>query len=74
MKIYRFLHSGRPAIGVADGDRIVRYDGDALQLGEPASDSIAIADAELLAPVSPSKIVAGLSGATPRDNSKNPMT
>jgi 2-keto-4-pentenoate hydratase/2-oxohepta-3-ene-1,7-dioic acid hydratase in catechol pathway len=58
VKIYRFLHAGRPAVGVADGDRIVRYSGDALNLGEPTSDSISIADAELLAPVSPSKIVA----------------
>ena len=58
MKIYRFLHAGRPAAGVADGDRIVRYDGDVLHLGEPTGDSIALADAELLAPVSPSKIVA----------------
>ena len=57
MKIYRFLHAGRPAIGVAEGDRIVRYSGsDAMTLGEPANDSIA--DAELLAPVAPSKIVA----------------
>jgi 2-keto-4-pentenoate hydratase/2-oxohepta-3-ene-1,7-dioic acid hydratase in catechol pathway len=58
VKIYRFLHAGQPAVGVADGGRIVRYDGDVLQPGEPTGDSIAIADAELLAPVSPSKIVA----------------
>ena len=59
MKIYRFLHSGSLAIGIADGDRIVRYTGtDALHLGEATGDSIAIADAELLPPVAPSKIVA----------------
>ncbi|MGA8808287.1 MAG: fumarylacetoacetate hydrolase family protein [Thermoanaerobaculia bacterium] len=59
MKIYRFLHAGRPSIGVADGDRILRYSGsDAMTLGEATSDSIALADAALLAPVTPSKIVA----------------
>ena len=59
MKIYRFLHAGSPAMGIADGDRIVRYSGsDAANLGEPASDSIAISDADLLAPVAPPKIVA----------------
>ena len=59
MKIYRFAHAGKPAIGVAEGDRIIRYSGsDAVTLGEPTKDSIAVADAELLAPVMPSKIVA----------------
>jgi len=59
VKIYRFLHTGNPAIGVATGDRIVRYGGsDATNLGDPTNDSIAVADAELLAPVAPPKIVA----------------
>src|SRR3954467_11832488 len=59
VKIYRFLHSGRAAVGVADGDRIVRYSGgDAMNPGQATGDSISIGDAELLAPVSPSKIVA----------------
>src|SRR3954451_18681547 len=59
VKIYRFVHAGKPSIGVADGDRIIRYSGsDAMTLGEPTTDSISVADAELLAPVSPSKIVA----------------
>jgi 2-keto-4-pentenoate hydratase/2-oxohepta-3-ene-1,7-dioic acid hydratase in catechol pathway len=59
VKIYRFVHAGSPAIGVADGDRIVRYSGsDAMTLGEPTNDSIALGGAELLAPVMPSKIVA----------------
>ena len=59
MKIYRFLHSGSPAVGVADGDRIVRYSGsEATNLGALTSDSIALADADLLAPVVPPKIVA----------------
>lgn len=59
MKIYRFLHSGSPAVGVADGDRIVRYSGnEATNLGAATNDSIALADADLLAPVVPPKIVA----------------
>jgi 2-keto-4-pentenoate hydratase/2-oxohepta-3-ene-1,7-dioic acid hydratase in catechol pathway len=59
VKIYRFLHAGSPAVGVADGDRIIRYSGgDALSLGDATSDSIAIAGADLLAPVAPPKIVA----------------
>ena len=59
MKIYRFVHAGKPSVGVADGDRIVRYSGsDAMTLGEATSDSVALADAALLAPVTPSKIVA----------------
>jgi 2-keto-4-pentenoate hydratase/2-oxohepta-3-ene-1,7-dioic acid hydratase in catechol pathway len=59
VKIYRFLHSGSPAVGIADGDRIVRYSGsEATNLGAPTNDSIALADADLLAPVVPPKIVA----------------
>ena len=59
VKIYRYLHEGRPAVGVLAGDQIVRYSGsDATSIGEATSDSIALADAQLLAPVSPSKIVA----------------
>ena len=59
MKIYRFLHAGRSAIGVADGGRIIRYDGsDATAIGNATNDSISLAEAELLAPVTPSKIVA----------------
>jgi len=59
VKIYRFVHAGKPSIGVADGDRIIRYSGsDAMALGDATNDSVALADAELLAPVTPSKIVA----------------
>jgi 2-keto-4-pentenoate hydratase/2-oxohepta-3-ene-1,7-dioic acid hydratase in catechol pathway len=59
VKIYRFLHAGQPSLGVADGDRIVRYSGaNAMTLGDATSESITLADAELLAPVMPSKIVA----------------
>jgi 2-keto-4-pentenoate hydratase/2-oxohepta-3-ene-1,7-dioic acid hydratase in catechol pathway len=59
VKIYRFVHAGQSSVGVADGDRIVRYSGsDATNLGEPTSDSISLAEADLLAPVMPSKIVA----------------
>ena len=63
MKIYRFLHEGRPAMAVADGEHLFRYDGaDALHLGariesidEPPH---LIASVQLLPPVAPSKIVA----------------
>jgi 2-keto-4-pentenoate hydratase/2-oxohepta-3-ene-1,7-dioic acid hydratase in catechol pathway len=59
VKIYRFVHAGKQSVGVADGDRIVRYSGgDAMTLGDVTNDSIALADAELLASVTPSKIVA----------------
>ncbi|HEV7570905.1 MAG TPA: fumarylacetoacetate hydrolase family protein [Thermoanaerobaculia bacterium] len=59
MKIYRFLHAGKPSLGVAEGDRMLRYSGiDAMSLGDAGSESISLADAELLAPVTPSKIVA----------------
>ena len=63
MKIYRFLHEGRPAMAVADGEHLFRHDGaDALHLGtriesidEPPH---LIASVQLLPPVTPSKIVA----------------
>jgi 2-keto-4-pentenoate hydratase/2-oxohepta-3-ene-1,7-dioic acid hydratase in catechol pathway len=60
MKIYRFLHNGRPAVGVGDDEHLFRHDGpDALYLGaridEPPH---LIASVQLLPPVTPSKIVA----------------
>ena len=60
MKIYRFLHEGHPAVGVADGEHVFRYDGpSALHLGarldEPPH---LIGSLQLLSPVTPSKIVA----------------
>jgi 2-keto-4-pentenoate hydratase/2-oxohepta-3-ene-1,7-dioic acid hydratase in catechol pathway len=59
VKIYRFVRAGKPSIGVAHVDRIIRYSGnDAMTLGDATNDSISLADAELLAPVMPSKIVA----------------
>jgi 2-keto-4-pentenoate hydratase/2-oxohepta-3-ene-1,7-dioic acid hydratase in catechol pathway len=59
VKIYRFLHDGKPALGAGDGDRIVRYSGnDATALGQLTNDSIDLAGAQLLPPVTPSKIVA----------------
>jgi 2-keto-4-pentenoate hydratase/2-oxohepta-3-ene-1,7-dioic acid hydratase in catechol pathway len=59
VKIYRFLHAGNPSIGVADGDRIIRYSGsDAMTLGQATDEVFSISDAALLAPVMPSKIVA----------------
>jgi 2-keto-4-pentenoate hydratase/2-oxohepta-3-ene-1,7-dioic acid hydratase in catechol pathway len=60
MKIFRFLHEGRPALGVADGEHLFRYDGpDALHLGARVDESPhLIASVRLLPPVVPSKIVA----------------
>jgi 2-keto-4-pentenoate hydratase/2-oxohepta-3-ene-1,7-dioic acid hydratase in catechol pathway len=59
VKIYRFVHAGKTSVGVAHGDRIIHYSGtDATNIGKATNDSIALADAELLAPVMPSKIVA----------------
>src|ERR1700682_5853220 len=60
MKIYRFLHDGRPAVGIAEGDHVARYDGlDALHLGlKVAEEPRAISSLMLLPPVEPSKIVA----------------
>ncbi len=60
MKIYRFLHHGTPAVGLADGDHVFRYDGtDALHLGARVEEPPhAIASLQLLPPVTPSKIVA----------------
>ena len=60
MKIFRFLHDGRPAVGVADGEHVFRYDGSsALHLGARVDESPHLAaNLHLLPPVTPSKIVA----------------
>lgn len=59
MKIYRFVHAGKPSVGVAGGDRITRYNGsDAMTPGQATTESLSLSEAELLAPVTPSKIVA----------------
>ena len=60
MKIYRFVHAGHPAIGVAEGDLVARYDGvDAIHRGSRIDEeSQAVASLQLLPPVAPSKIVA----------------
>ena len=60
MKIFRFLHDGRPAVGIADGDHLFRHEGpDALHLGARVDESPhLIASVQLLPPVTPSKIVA----------------
>jgi 2-keto-4-pentenoate hydratase/2-oxohepta-3-ene-1,7-dioic acid hydratase in catechol pathway len=59
VKLYRFLHEGAPRWGREDGPGRLR-----LQSGDPfagrrdAEGTVALADARLLAPVTPSKIVA----------------
>ena len=58
MKIYRFVHNGAPAIGVASGEHLIRHSGhDALHLADPTDDRVLISAATLLPPVVPSKIV-----------------
>jgi len=58
MKIYRFVHNGSPAIGVAEGEHLIRYSGhNAQSLGSRTDDTTLIASASLLPPVLPSKIV-----------------
>ena len=60
MKIYRFLHEGHAAIGVAEGDVVARFDGvDAINRGMRIDqETLPIASLSLLPPVTPSKIVA----------------
>ena len=60
MKIFRFLHNGRPAIAVGDDQHLFRHDGvDALHLGARVDEPPhLIAGVQLLPPVAPSKIVA----------------
>jgi 2-keto-4-pentenoate hydratase/2-oxohepta-3-ene-1,7-dioic acid hydratase in catechol pathway len=59
VKIYRFIHDGAPAVGVAEGEQLVRYGGhDAMNLGSRSDDApLLVATATLLTPVVPSKIV-----------------
>ena len=59
MKIYRFLHDGSPTLGVAKDGRLAVYSGNsAMALGQATAQSVVLADAQLLAPVDPRKIVA----------------
>jgi 2-keto-4-pentenoate hydratase/2-oxohepta-3-ene-1,7-dioic acid hydratase in catechol pathway len=60
MKIYRFLHNGRPAIALGDGENLLRHDGaDAFHLGARVDEPPhPVASVQLLPPVAPSKIVA----------------
>jgi 2-keto-4-pentenoate hydratase/2-oxohepta-3-ene-1,7-dioic acid hydratase in catechol pathway len=59
VKIYRFVHNGSPAVGVAEGDSLVRYQGhDVFDLGTRSDDGpLLIGSATLLPPVTPSKLV-----------------
>ena len=59
MKIYRFLDTNAPRVGVGERDRIWRYDGsDALDLGKvEEARPLPLAEARLLTPVVPGKIV-----------------
>ena len=58
MKIYRYVHNGLPAVGIAADDHLIRHSGPTpLHLGSPTDDRTLIAAATLLPPVLPSKIV-----------------
>jgi 2-keto-4-pentenoate hydratase/2-oxohepta-3-ene-1,7-dioic acid hydratase in catechol pathway len=60
VKIYRFLEQNRIRVGVAENDRLWRYDGtDAFHVGKvEESRPLPLSEAKLLPPVVPSKIVA----------------
>jgi 2-keto-4-pentenoate hydratase/2-oxohepta-3-ene-1,7-dioic acid hydratase in catechol pathway len=59
VKIFRFLDQGTPRIGVGEQDRIWRYSGTSVfSPGEIEDDRpVALAEAQLLAPVQPGKVV-----------------
>src|SRR5690606_29176891 len=59
MKIIRFSHSGSVSYGELTGDTVVRLSGDIGNLAaDPDASSLALSEVELLAPTTPSKIVA----------------
>src|SRR5216110_1980929 len=60
MKIYRFLLNHETHVGLAENDRLWRYDGaDVFHVGKVVeARPIPLAEARLLPPVEPSKIVA----------------
>src|SRR5688572_15494227 len=60
MQIYRFLENGKERVGVGDGSSILTHDGrDVFDVGARTNGApIPIDDAQILAPVTPTKIVA----------------
>ena len=54
----RYEHEGQIGLGILDGDQITPCNNDLFAAAEPAGDAIALADARLLAPFTPSSILA----------------
>lgn len=59
MTLYcRFRHVGRTSFGILQGDRVQPLDGDLFDSAQPAGDELALADVQLLAPLTPGTILA----------------
>jgi 2-keto-4-pentenoate hydratase/2-oxohepta-3-ene-1,7-dioic acid hydratase in catechol pathway len=54
----RVMHAGRECFGTVDGDTIRLHEGDMLSNPQPTGQSIPLAEARLLTPTTPSKMVA----------------
>jgi 2-keto-4-pentenoate hydratase/2-oxohepta-3-ene-1,7-dioic acid hydratase in catechol pathway len=54
----RFRHHGRTSLGTVDGEQVTEYAGDLFASPETTGRRLALAEVELLPPVSPSKIIA----------------
>ena len=58
MKVVRFSHDGEPRYGVIDGDVVTLVEGDPIHDGiTTTSDTVALSDITLMAPVAPSKVI-----------------
>ena len=57
-KYVRYAHDGAESYGILDGETIRELRGDIFQSAEPTGRTVPLADARLLVPVEPSKIVA----------------
>lgn len=58
IRYVRYEHGGRVAYGILEGDRIRELSGNLFEAPRPTGRSVALAEARLLAPCEPSKIVA----------------
>lgn len=57
MRVLRVLHQGKERFGKLDNEQIQLFDGNPLEGAEITSDSVALADCQLLAPVEPTKAI-----------------
>jgi 2-keto-4-pentenoate hydratase/2-oxohepta-3-ene-1,7-dioic acid hydratase in catechol pathway len=53
----RFEHGGKPGFGTLDGDSIAVHSGDMFADAQPTGDTIKLADAKILTPCDPSKMI-----------------